>query len=121
MAHNGQNDLLNAAKNAVENSEHNPIQLNNDICVQDMVVVESDNNAPEVVSSLRMCDVVRPNQLAVPLPYGYILESNAIHEQPNNRTADVGEDSEDFEIADMTDEDKLEYSNEKGTNQVLWS
>ncbi len=116
---NGQDDPHNVARSGVGNSEHNPIQLDNDNRVQDVVVDQSDEEAPEVVSSLRVCDVVRPEQQVVPLPYGYISEPAAIHGQPNDFTANVGEDSDGFQVADMSDEDDLEYTDEESTDQVL--
>jgi len=103
MEHNGQNSLHFATRNGVGDSEHNPIQLDNDIRVQGVVVDESDDEEFEAT----MNPIVRLEHQAVPLPY--MLETAAVHGQLNDSTVDIGDDSDEFD----------ECSDDDGIDQVI--
>lgn len=103
----------------VGDSEHNPIQLDNDIRVQGVVMDESDDEESKVASSLEACDVVLPQHQAVSVPYSYILETAATHGHQNHSTADVGQDSDEFEVANNSDEDDLDVTNNEDTDYVV--
>lgn len=119
MGRNEQNTSLFVGENEAGDSEHNPIQLDNDTRVQDVVVDESDEEGPEVVSTTKMCDGIGPKHQTVPLPYGYMLETAAVHGQPNGSPAGNAEVSDEFEVADTSDEDDFEYDNQGPTDQTI--
>ena len=121
MTRNRQTSPHNTARSGLGDSEHNPIQLDTDIRVHGVTIDESDDEGPEVVNSSKAFEVVSPKDQAAPLPYGYILENAAAHVHPDDSTPDGGQDSDDFEVADMSDDEDPESGNEEGTDYVIGS
>ena len=119
MARKGQMGPQFAARDGVGDSEHNPIQLDTDIHVQGVAVDEGDDVEPEVASNAKLFDVDPPTHPNKSLPYGYVLETPAARGSADDSTADVGQDSDEPEAADISDDDDLESTNREGVEGAI--
>jgi len=116
-----------SSKLGAGSSQHNPIDLDDDLCARSEIIDESDEEGPEVVPNRKISSTFPMNFGRHVLPYGYILEAPIAEEQTKGLGSDMDQDSVesdlvedcDIEVADIFTAEDPEHMNEGETDQDI--